>query len=451
MSIVTEKIALAKAAMEQIKDYTQEQVDKLVYEGGKAIYKNAVTLAEHAVAESGIGAVADNIEMNRMTAATFYDYLKDKKSVGIIAEHPEIRMMEVAHPVGVVAGITPSTVPVTTVCGNFMHAIKGKNALVICPAPRAKRVTAEAVNFIRDAIAACGAPADLIQIIEEPSIATSQELMQSVSLVLATGGSSMVKAAFSSGTPAYGVGPGNAPAIVDRGYDLKDAAEQTFLAVCADNGVACDSDNILFYPAEAEAEFFKELEKAGAAVYTDEADVAKFRDLLFQNGKQVAATIGLDADVLAKEAGCAIADDAKFICLKVAGAGKADILNHEILAPVLKLVAYDKFEDAVDMAISNMEEQGGIGHSAGIFSNDRAHVEYYSERIPVARVLVNQPTPDAWGPNTNALAPAVMESCGTWGNNIMAGNVDYLQLLNVSKVTWPLDVAPIDCDAIFQD
>ena len=137
MSIVTEKIALAKAAMEQIKDYTQEQVDKLVYEGGKAIYKNAVTLAEHAVAESGIGAVADNIEMNRMTAATFYDYLKDKKSVGIIAEHPEIRMMEVAHPVGVVAGITPSTVPVTTVCGNFMHAIKGKNALVICPAPRA--------------------------------------------------------------------------------------------------------------------------------------------------------------------------------------------------------------------------------------------------------------------------------------------------------------------------
>ncbi|SFQ15885.1 succinate-semialdehyde dehydrogenase [Oscillibacter sp. PC13] len=452
MSIVSEKLEKARKAMAEIQGYTQEQVDALVYAIGKTIYKNAVPLAEMAVSESKIGSVSEVIAMNEGTAAEFYAYLKDKKSVGIIAEYPELKMMEVAHPVGVVAGITPSTTPVTTACGNAMHAIKGKNAIVFCPAPRAKGVTVKTVELMREAIAACGAPIDLIQIVSEPTIPASQELMEGANLILATGGSSMVRAAYSSGTPAYGVGPGNAPVILDRGYDLQHAADLTNLAVSVDNGVACDSDNILFYPNEVEIDFFKALENAAGIVYTAPEDVKKYREVLFgPNGAQIPSTIGLDAPVLAKLAGFEIPETKKFICLQVADVGKGDMLNHEILAPVVKVKSYDTFESAVEMSIRNMEEQGGIGHSAGIFSNDMDHIKYYSERIPVARVLVNQPTPDAWGPVTNALSPAVMESCGTWGSNIMAGNVDYTHLLNISKVTMPLDAEPIDGAKLFAD
>lgn len=449
MNMIEEKIANARKAMREIKDYTQEQVDALMYAGAKAIYDNAVPLAELAVKETGIGNVQDKIAMHQGTPTAFYDHLKDKKSVGIIAEYPELRMIEVAHPVGVVAGITPSTAPAVVTLGNFMHAVKGKNAVVICPAPRAKKTTVDTVNLIRDAVIKCGAPKDLIQVIEEPSIALSAELMKAADLVLATGGASMVKAAYSSGTPAYGVGPGNAPAIIDRGYDLKHAAELTMIAVASDNGVLCDSDNILFYPEEEEAALFDALREAGTAIYTSKADIGKFRDTLFEGDRQIATTVGIEAVDLAKIAGFKVPANTKVIGLKVDAVGTADILNHEILAPVVTLKSYDTFENAVAMAIQNMEEQGGMGHSAGIFSDNLEHVKYYSERVPVSRVLVNQPTPDAWGPVTNALTPAIMEGCGTWGNNILAGNVDYIHLLNVSKVTWPLDAEEPDGEKMF--
>lgn len=444
------KIDNARKASTEISDYTQEQIDHLVYESAKIIYENAVPLAKMAVAETELGCVEDKIEKNTGTAAVFWDYLKDKKSVGIINEIPEQGIIEVAHPVGVIAAITPATNPTVTPLGNFMHALKGKNAIIISPAPRAETTSTKTVNLIREALEKNGAPADLIQIVAGATIEKSAELMEKCDLVLATGGPGLTKAAYSSGTPAYGVGPGNPPVILDRDYDLKTAAEMTVIAVGSDNGILCDGDNLLLYPQEVEAKFFEEMKNSGFVLYEDAKDVEKFRQALFHDGKVDSALVGKDAFVIAKAAGFDIPAETKVLAVKIDGVGKDDIFGHEIMGPIVVMKSYDKFEEAVDLAVRNMKESGGIGHTAGLFSNNQEHIRYAGEKIPVARLLVNQPTPDAWGPATNGLSPAVSEGCGTWGNNILAGNVDYIHLINVSKIAMPLDVKVPDAASIFK-
>jgi len=448
---IQNKIDRARAAVEAISGYTQEQIDKLVFESAKIIYKNAEPLARLAVDETGLGSYEDKICKNTDTPTAFWDYLKDKKSVGIINEDPSQGLIEAAHPIGVIGAITPATNPTVTPLGNFMHTLKGKNAVIISPAPRAEKTSTETVNLIRQALAANGAPEDLIQIVNDVTIEKSQELMEKCDLVLATGGAGLTKAAYSSGTPAYGVGPGNPPVILDRDYDLKDAAEKTIVAVCSDNGILCDGDNLLLYPQELEADFFAELKAAGAVIFEDEADVAKFRDVLFHDGHVNSGLVGKDTAVIADAAGISIPAGTQVIALKVEGIGHADVLCKEIMGPVVVLKSYETFEEAVDMAVRNMEEAGGTGHTAGLFTNDEAHILYAGAKIPVARMLINQPTPDAWGPASNALSPAVSEGCGTWGNNILAGNVDYIHMVNVTKIVKPLDIELPDGEKIFAD
>ena len=330
---IQNQIERARKAFEQISDYTQEQVDKLVYEGAKIIYENAKPLAKMAVEETRLGDYESKIGKNEGTAAAFWDYLKDKKSVGIINEDPSIGLIEAAHPIGVIGCITPATNPTVTPLGNFMHAVKCKNAVIISPAPRAEKTSTETVNLIRKALAANGAPEDLIQIVNDVTIEKSQELMANCDLVIATGGAGLTKAAYSSGTPAYGVGPGNPPVVIDRGYDLKDAAEQSIVAIASDNGILCDGDNLLLYPEDVEAEFFEEMRKAGAVIFDDAADVAKFRDALFQDGKVNPGLVGKDTDVIAEAAGYNIPEGTKVIGLKVEGVGKDDIRGKEIMGP----------------------------------------------------------------------------------------------------------------------
>ena len=234
-------------------------------------------------------------------------------------------------------------------------------------------------------------------------------------------------------------------------YDLEAAAKMTVVAVGSDNGILCDGDNLLLYPAEQEKAFFDALKKEGVVLFEDKADVEAFGKVLFHDGHPVPELVGKDAPVIAKAAGFDIPADTKVMGLKIDAVGRANVLNKEIMGPVVVLKSYETFEEAVAMAIRNMEESGGIGHTAGIFSNDRKHIDYYAERIPVARVLVNQPTPDAWGPSTNGLSPAVSESCGTWGNNILCENVDYKHLINISKVALPLDVEVPAAEELFKD
>ena len=203
---IQEYVERGRAAVEAIQDYDQAQTDKLVYEAAKIIYQHAAELAREAVDETGLGYYEDKIGKNTDTPAAFWAYLRDKKSVGIISENKETGIIEVAHPVGVIACITPATNPNVTPLGNFMDAVKGKNAIIVSPAPRAAKSTTHTVNLIREAMEKCGAPADLIQVLTEVTIENSQALMEACDLIIATGGSAMVKAAYSSGTPAYGVG-----------------------------------------------------------------------------------------------------------------------------------------------------------------------------------------------------------------------------------------------------
>ena len=434
------KIANARKAFEQIKDYTQEQADEMVYVSGKIIYDNAAPLARMAVDETGFGKYEHKIDKNMYTPAVFWDYLKDKKSVGIIKEVPELGLMEVAHPIGVIAAITPATGPTVTPLGNIMHALKTKNAIIVSPHPRAQGVSTKTVEFVREALAKIGAPKDLVQVLDEVSMADSRDLMEACDLVIATGSAGLTKAAYSSGTPAYGVGPGNPPVILDRDFDLDKAAEVTLESVFSDNGILCDGDNLLLYPQELESAFFDALKKVGIVVYDKDADVGKFRDLLFGDGAFNADMLGKDAPIIAKAAGFTVPDATDALAFKVHAIGKEEVMSHETMAPVVILKSYDKFEEAVDMAVRNMVESGGIGHTGGLFSDNKERIAYAAERIPVARLCINHSTTDAWGPPHNALSPAVSESCGTWGNNILAENVDFYHLLNISKVVKPLDV-----------
>lgn len=451
---IADYVEKARKAQAEINDYTQEQVDKLCYEAAKIIYKNAESLAKQAVEETGFGSVEDKIGKNTDTPSAFWSYLKDKKSVGIIDEIPEKGITKIAHPVGVIAFITPATNPTVTPLGNFMDAIKGKNAGIVSAAPRAAGTTGRTIELIREAIKACGAPEDLLQMVEEPTLAKSQELMEAADLVIATGSSGLTKAAYSSGTPAYGVGPGNPPVILDRDFDLNEAAELTKVAVGSDNGILCDGDNQLFYPQDKEADFTKALTDAGIVIFDDKEDIDKLRTVIFkEDGKINPGIIGKDAAVIASAAGINIPADTKVIAIKEDGIDAKEVLNKEIMGPVVILKRYDKFEDAVDMAVANMVESGGIGHTAGILSHNDDHIKQAIEKLPVTRVLINQPTPDAWGPSTNSLSPAVSESCGTWGNNVNidGSNVDYIHMINITTAVTPLDIEVPDPAELFAD
>lgn len=436
--------------MEEIKDYTQEQIDAIVYAGAKIIYDNAEALAKEAVEETGLGNVQDKIYKNTETGLVLWDYLKDKKSVGIINEIPEQGVYEVAHPVGVVALITPATNPTITPMGNFMQIVKGKNAGIVCPAPRARKTSYDTVELIREAIAKLGAPKDLIQCIPEPTIDLSTELMSACDLIVATGSFGLTKAAYSSGKPAYAVGPGNAVAIIDKNYDDIDTfAEETVLSVIFDNGIPCDDADVLMYPNEEKDRIFRALEKEGMYIIDDPSVNEAIKDVLFYETIPIPQFVGASVERIAKAANIDIPEGTKVIGLIVPKEGKDELLNHEIMGPVLSLRGYDTFEQGVDMMVKNLVECGGIGHSASVFSNNEEHIKQAALKLPVSRLLINQPTSDAWGPVTNALTPAVSESCGTWGNNILAGNVDYIHFLNVMKAVKRIDVEHPNGDEVF--
>ncbi len=427
----------ARAAVAEISSYNQEQVDHMLHVVSKTIHDNAETLAKMAWEETRMGRVDHKIGKNIGMATNIYASLKGKKSVGVIREIEEEGLVEVAHPVGVIGSVAPTTNPTITPLGNGLMALKGKNALIVSPHPRAKKTTYETVALMRKALTSVGAPEDLLQCIEEPSVERSQELMSTSDLVVATGGPGLVRSAYSSGKPAYGVGPGNVQAILDTDFDVAQAAELTLIGRSFDNGIVCACQQSLIYPSEKEAEVFEALRQKHAAVFSDEESVEKIRRTIFPDGKANPEMIGQDPQVIAEEAGLTISGDAEIIAVKADKAGADELLNKEKLLPVLVLLSYDTFEEAVAMAKENLLLEGA-GHSVGLFSHNRAHMIYAGEELPVSRLVVNQPTIDAGGGPTNGLNPTVSLGCGTWGNNIISENLYYKHLINISRIAMPL-------------
>ncbi len=433
---VNELIVKARKAQEELATYTQEELDAIVKVIARTVYDNAEELAKMAVEETGMGVYEDKVAKNRGKSKTIYNNLKGKKSVGIIGKDEEKGLTLIAKPIGVVGAITPTTNPIVTPMCNSMFALKGGNSIIIAPHPRSKKCSAYTVELINKALKAQNVkyPENAIQVIDDPSIEVSGELMKSVDVVLATGGMGMVKAAYSSGKPSYGVGAGNVQVIVDRDIDYVDATAKIIAGRKFDNGIICSGEQSIIAPKEAYDDVMAAAVKNGAFYAEDDETVEKFRKALFIDGIINKDVVGQSVQTIAKLAGVNVPSDVKVIILKAAGIGKEDVLCKEKMCPVLSTFKYDTFEEAVKIAQANLNVEGK-GHTAAIHSNNPEHIDYAGINLTISRLVVNEPSSTtAGGSLVNGFAPTTTLGCGTWGNNIISENLDYKHLINVSRI-----------------
>ena len=442
--LIASLLEKARTAQALFETFNQQQVDAVARAFGKVFFDNAELLAREAVEETGMGRVDSKIRKHRNVALSHWDFIKDKKSVGIIEEDPAAQVALYAKPIGVIACISPTTNPTSSILSNGIYAVKCRNAVIVAPHPRAKKVSAHRVNLVREAIVKAGGPADLLQLIEDPSIELTQMLMRECDATIATGGPAMVKAAYSSGRPSFGVGPGNVQSVMDRGCEelWESYAQGTITCRNVDNGIQCTAEQILHLPAESTEAILDVFVRNGAFVVRDEAAVNTIRSMLFTDGKLNVSLVGKTAPELAAIFGFTVPGDTQVLIAKAAGPAKADVLCKEKLCPVLAYLPYDTFEQAVDHAVLNLKMEGA-GHSSILFSHDRAHVEHMAMRIPVARLAVNTANTVAGG-NTPQIGfkPTMSLGCGTWGNNSISENLTYRHLMNITAVGYLIKDAP---------
>ena len=433
---ISAMIEKAREAQKQIFDYKQEQVDLLARTIAKIVYDRADELAKMAHEETRMGVYEHKIKKNMGKARIIWNHIKDKKSVGIIAVHEDTGIIEVAKPLGVVACVTPTTNPIVTPMCNAMYAIKGRNAIIIAPHPRAKHVTKYLVGLFNEAIGELGAPENLIQIIEEPSNDKTAELMKAADVVVATGGMGMVKAAYGSGKPALGVGVGNVQCIVDRDVDFHEVARKVVEGREFDNGIICSAEQTVIAHRDDYEAVIAALQANGAFYIGDSAEVARLRDVLFPGGVMNKDLVGQSAIKVAEAAGITVPADTRVLVAKASGIGRADLLCKEKMCPVLASFAYDTFEEAVAIADANLNYEGK-GHTVAIHSYNQANIEYAGLKLPVSRVLLNQICATMNGGSFfNGLAPTTTLGCGSWGNNSISENLDYKHMFNVTRIAY---------------
>lgn len=424
----------ARAAQAVLTTYSQEQIDTLVRAIGKTVFDHAAELAEMAVAETGMGSVKDKIAKNQGKARMIWYDLKTKKSVGVLAEYPEKGIIEVAKPIGVIASVTPCTNPVVTPMCNAMFAVKCANTIIVAPHPRAKKLTTYLSSLWNKALSELGAPENVIQVIGEPSLNLTDELMHSADAVIATGGGSMVKAAYSSGKPSFGVGPGNVQCIFDRGVNIPEAVAETLAGRTFDNGIICAGEQTVIAPREQYDEIMGEFQRQGAVYIADKAKIEQIREELFPNGKINAKLVGHSLQEVLGTAGVEVPEEAKLAILAVDTAGENELLSKEKMFPIMTAYRYDTWDDAIEIAKSNLAVEGK-GHSVSIRSNDYEHILEVGKRVDVSRVVVNQIcSTSAGGSFKNGLNPTTTIGCGSWGNNSISENLTYYHLMNRIRI-----------------
>jgi succinate-semialdehyde dehydrogenase len=429
-------IERARKAQKEFETFSQEQVDRIVMAIGKTVYDNAEYLAELAVEETGMGVVADKAVKNKAKAGMIWNNLKGKKSRGIIERDEKTGITKIAKPVGVVAAITPVTNPIVTPMGNAMFALKGGNAIIITPHHKAVRCSGRTVELINAELDKLGAPKHLIQIIDQQSRENTRNLIASADVVIATGGMGMVKAAYSSGRPALGVGAGNVQCIVDEDADIKTAAPQIITGRAFDNGILCSAEQSIILPESRYEEMLEEFEKNGGFVIKKPSDKEAVRKALFVDGAMNRHATGQSVQTIAKLAGLSVPEGTKVIIVEADGTGKEDLIAKEKMCPVLAAFKYKTFEEAVEIARINLENEGK-GHSVSIHSNNKEHIEYAGRELSVSRFVINQVCAlAAGGSYYNGLAPTNTLGCGSWGNNSISENLDYKHLINVSRIAY---------------
>jgi succinate-semialdehyde dehydrogenase len=428
-------VAKAREAQAVFEAFSQEQVDGIVRDIGKYVYDNAELLARMAVDETGIGNYEDKVTKKKGKARAIWNSLKGKKSRGIIDEDAESQLIYVAKPMGVVGAVTPITNPVVTPMCNGMFALKTGNAVIFAPHPKAQNCAEHLTDAFMDIVRRHGGPEDLIQVIRQGSIARTQALMETVDVVVATGGGAMVKSAYSSGKPSFGVGAGNVPVIIDRGVDLGAAVDKIITGASFDNGIICSHEQFVLAPQEAFDETVALFTASGKVWYTDDAaQIQALRDVVFPGGHLNKDVVGISASEIGAMAGIDVPASARLIMLPAMGAGEDDILAREKLCPVVAILPYESFEDAVQKAKANLLVEGA-GHSAALHSNDDANIRHAGLELPISRLVVNQPSSlTAGGSLTNGFAPTTTLGCGSWGGNSISENLDFKHLMNVSRI-----------------
>ena len=433
--IIAELVQKSKTAQKEFEKFGQKQVDRIVRMVGKLVFDNAEELARMAVDETRMGNYEDKVAKNKGKARIIWNNLRDKKSVGIIGYDEKEKLYLVAKPKGVIGLVTPCTNPIVTPMCNTMFSLKGRNAVIIAPHPRAKTCGAYTVGLINRKNKKIGAPKNLIQIIREPSIELTGELMKQVDVVVATGGMGMVKAAYSSGHPAFGVGQGNVQSIIDAGTDIDDAAKKIIAGRAFDNGIICSGEQSVIAPESLYDRTIEAFRANGAFYIDDQSVIDKFRSVLFtEKGTVNRDGVGKSVQEVAGMAGVEVPEGTKIILLKAKGTGEEDILCKEKMCPVMIAYFYNNFDEALKIAQTNLNLEGR-GHSVSIHSNTREHIERAGEYLTVSRLVVNQIcSTSAGGSFKNGFAPSTTLGCGSWGNNSISENLDYHHLINISRI-----------------
>jgi sulfoacetaldehyde dehydrogenase len=437
--LVADKVAKARAAMAEIADYDQARVDRLAQAIGWALGNEAtfLRLAHMSVDESGIGDRDGRAAKRFKIHGILRDALR-APSVDVIERDPEKGLVKYAKPAGVIASIVPMTNPELTPPGTAIYAIKARDAVIFAPHPRTKRTTNEVVRILRDVLAREGAPADVFQCIAEPSIPLSQQLMADCDLTLATGGAAMVRAAYSAGKPAFGVGGGNSTMVIDETADIVEAARNTRMSKTSDFGSGCSADGNLLIETGSYAAMVAQLQLEGGYVASAEEKTRLEQAMWDDDGARTMATIAQPALKLAAAAGFSIPDDRTFIIVEQEEIGRDHRFSGEKLTTLLAVYRYDGFDDAL-AKVRQIYDVAGKGHSCGIYSFDDEHIDALARIAPVSRIMVRQPQSKAnAGSFTNGMPMTSSLGCGIWGGNVTNENISLKHYLNVTWVSYPI-------------
>ena len=430
-------VQTVKAAQQKFASYTQEQVDKIFFEAAMAANKMRIPLAKMAVEETGMGIVEDKVIKNHYASEYIYNAYKDTKTCGVIERDEGFGLTKIAEPVGLLAAVVPTTNPTSTAIFKALIALKTRNGLIFSPHPRAKKSTIAAAKIVLDAAVKAGAPENIIGWIDEPSVPLSNMIMKEADLILATGGPGMVKAAYSSGKPAVGVGAGNTPAIIDSSADIKTAASSILLSKTFDNGMICASEQSVIVLKDVYDAFKKEFVARGAYIL-DEEQTEKVRKTIIINGALNAKIVGQPAYKIAELSGIKVPETEKILVGEVESVDLSEEFAHEKLSPVLAMYKAEDFTDAVQKA-EQLIEDGGLGHTSSLYINvetGKEKIAQFTAAMKTCRILINTPSSQGGiGDLYNfRLKPSLTLGCGSWGGNSVSENVGVKHLINIKTV-----------------
>ena len=436
---VRDLVEKAKAAQQELAQKSQAEVDAIVASIAKAGVRNAERLAQMANEDTGFGKVTDKVIKNIFGSQMVYEHIKDMKTIGILDRDEANKTYTIAAPVGVIAGLIPSTNPTSTAFYKSEISIKAGNAIVFSPHPSALRSISEAVKVIRQAIAEAGGNEDLVSCISLPTMQATSNLMKhpDVALILATGGSAMVRAAYSSGTPAIGVGPGNGPAYIEKTADLPLAVKRIMDSKTFDYGTICASEQSVVCDDDMADAVQKEMEKQGAYFLSDEERLKLGKYILRANGTMNPAIVGKSPQVIGELAGINVPASAKVIVAKEDGIGKGHPYSNEKLAPILAFYTAPDYK-AIAKLCDEILRYEGAGHTFSMHTKDDKMVEYFAERMPASRIIINSPSALGGIGASTALMPALTLGCGAIGGSATSENVGPMNLLNLKHVAYGL-------------